>query len=69
MGQGGVALDPTYHPQRELAGHGSDRQADSVTAIAIACMHDGKTAETWINTDTLGMVQQLGLIPAPGQAS
>jgi steroid delta-isomerase-like uncharacterized protein len=40
------------------------------TGISIV-RHDanGKTAEVWINSDDLGMLQQLGVIPAPGQAS
>jgi len=40
------------------------------TGIAIA-RHDvnGKTAEVWISFDNLGMLQQLGVIPALGQAS
>jgi steroid delta-isomerase-like uncharacterized protein len=41
----------------------------TVTAIAISRLRDGKSAEVWQNTDALGLVQQLGLIPAPGQAS
>jgi predicted ester cyclase len=32
-------------------------------------LRDGKIAELWSNTDALGLVQQLGLIPTPGQAS
>ena len=27
----------------------------------------GKGVETWNQTDSLGLFQQLGLIPAPGQ--
>jgi steroid delta-isomerase-like uncharacterized protein len=30
---------------------------------------DGKVAEIWVNYDILSLVQQLGLVPAPGQAS
>ena len=41
----------------------------SVTGTSITRMRDGKSAELWTNTDALGLVQQLGLIPAPGQAS
>ena len=41
----------------------------TITAISIARIRDGKSAELWTNTDALGLVQQLGLIPAPGQAS
>ena len=27
----------------------------------------GKIAEGWVNFDALGMLQQLGVVPAPGQ--
>jgi steroid delta-isomerase-like uncharacterized protein len=40
-----------------------------VTAILICRFVDGKIVEGWINYDTLGMLQQLGAIPPPGQAS
>lgn len=33
----------------------------------IAQIVDGKTVALWDNLDTLGMLQQLGVIPAPGQ--
>jgi predicted ester cyclase len=29
---------------------------------------DGKLAENWVNFDALGLMQQLGVVPAPGQA-
>jgi steroid delta-isomerase-like uncharacterized protein len=40
------------------------------TGIAIA-RHDanGKTVEVWLSFDFLGMLQQLGAIPSPGQTS
>lgn len=41
----------------------------SVTAIVIARLTGGKIAEGWQNADALGLVQQLGLMPAQGQAS
>jgi predicted ester cyclase len=44
-------------------------KAISVTSIAIARLTDGKVAEGWQNADVLGLVQQLGLMPTPGQAS
>jgi predicted ester cyclase len=37
------------------------------TEIHVGRMVDGKLAEHWANTDQLGMLQQLGVIPAPGQ--
>ena len=42
------------------------KQATS-TAIDINRMADGKSVEHWLNMDTLGLLQQLGVIPAPGQ--
>jgi len=39
----------------------------TVTAIDINRMAGGKSVEHWLNMDTLGLLQQLGVIPAPGQ--
>ena len=39
----------------------------TVTAIDISRMAGGKSVEHWLEMDTLGMMQQLGVIPAPGQ--
>jgi hypothetical protein len=30
-------------------------------------MHDGQMIENWNETDDLGMMQQLGVIPTPGR--
>jgi steroid delta-isomerase-like uncharacterized protein len=38
-----------------------------VDAITIHKMRDGKIAESWEVWDTLGFLQQLGVIPQPGQ--
>ncbi|GAC1355268.1 MAG: ester cyclase [Ktedonobacteraceae bacterium] len=40
----------------------------TVTGITINHIANGKIAEDWTNYDMLGMVQQLGVIPVPGQA-
>jgi steroid delta-isomerase-like uncharacterized protein len=40
----------------------------TVTGIAIFRIADAKIAEVWVNVDTLGLLQQIGVIPAPGQA-
>jgi steroid delta-isomerase-like uncharacterized protein len=37
-----------------------------VSAISIHRMQDGKIAETWEVWDTLGFLQQLGVVPAMG---
>jgi steroid delta-isomerase-like uncharacterized protein len=39
----------------------------TTTAIVISCIANGKAIEVWINGDDLGMLQQLGVIPAPGR--
>ncbi len=39
-----------------------------VTGMAIHRIAGGKIAENWANMDMLGFMQQLGLVPAPGQA-
>jgi predicted ester cyclase len=39
------------------------------TGIYIFRMAGGKVVERWGNQDDLGMMQQLGLVPTPGQAS
>jgi predicted ester cyclase len=39
----------------------------TVTAIDISRFAGGKSVEHWLEMDTLGMMQQLGVIPAPGQ--
>ena len=41
----------------------------TVTGIAIVRFAGGKGVEVWQQDDYLGFFQQLGLIPAPGQAS
>jgi len=37
------------------------------TAIDINRFVGGKSVEHWLNMDTLGLLQQLGAMPAPGQ--
>jgi len=39
----------------------------TVTAIDINRMAGGKSVEHWLEMDTLGLLQQLGVIPAPGK--
>ena len=41
----------------------------TMTGIQIVRVVGGRIAENWVNFDALGMLQQLGVIPAPGQAS
>jgi predicted ester cyclase len=41
----------------------------TVTGIIINRVVNGKSAEGWLNFDALGMLQQLGVAPMPGQSS
>jgi steroid delta-isomerase-like uncharacterized protein len=40
----------------------------TVTGMAINRIAGGKIVETWNNFDALGQLQQLGVLPAPGQS-
>jgi steroid delta-isomerase-like uncharacterized protein len=40
----------------------------TLTGISIWRVEDGKIVESWHQLDTLGLLQQLGVIPAPSQA-
>jgi len=41
----------------------------SISCIDINRLANGKSVEHWLEMDNLGLFQQLGVIPAPGQAS
>ncbi len=52
----------------ELFGIPATGKSVKVTATVIYKVDDdGKWTEGWINRDDLGMMQQLGVIPTPGQ--
>lgn len=53
----------------ELMGIPATGKQVTASGISILRIADGKIAEQWDNFDNLGMLQQLGVIPAPGQAS
>jgi predicted ester cyclase len=40
----------------------------SLGGVAIDRLVDGQVAETWLEADVLGMLQQLGVVPAPARA-
>ncbi len=54
--------------QGELMGIPATGKTFTKTAIDILRLEKGKIAEHWLEADQLGMMQQLGVIPAPGQA-
>ena len=45
----------------------TDKQL-ALTSTEIFRIAGGKIDEQWINMDALGMMQQLGVVPAPGQS-
>ena len=55
--------------QAEFAGIPATGKPVRLTAINIHLVADGKIQEGWVNWDARGMMQQLGVIPAPGQAT
>jgi steroid delta-isomerase-like uncharacterized protein len=57
----GDILAPSPHP--------ATGKHVTITAIAIARVEGGQFVEIWHQVDWLGLFQQLGLIPAPVQAS
>jgi steroid delta-isomerase-like uncharacterized protein len=51
----------------ELMGISPTGKQVTVTGIEVDRVVDGKMQETWVNYDALGMMQQLGVVPAPEQ--
>jgi predicted ester cyclase len=52
----------------ELLGIAPTGRQVAIDGISIVRIVGGRIAEHWLNWDTVGMLQQLGAIPAPGQA-
>lgn len=52
----------------ELLGIPPTGKTGTVMGIVVFRFEGGKIAEGWVNLDMLGLLQQLGVIPAPGQA-
>jgi steroid delta-isomerase-like uncharacterized protein len=53
----------------DLPGLPATHNKSTVTGIGIDRFEDGKIVEAWTNWDTLGMMQQLGAVPAAAAAS
>ena len=54
--------------QGELMGIPPTGNRVEAPGIVINRISGGKIAESWANYDAMGMMQQLGVIPAPGQS-
>lgn len=55
--------------QGELMGIAPTGKQVTVTGIEVDRIAGGKIEETWVSYDALGMMQQLGVIPRPEEAS
>jgi len=53
--------------QGDLMGIPATGKPMTTTTITILRFAHGKIAEDWVETDMLGMMRQLGVIPTPGQ--
>ncbi len=53
--------------QAEFQGIPATGKQVRVNAIAIFRLENGAAAELWLNADFMGMMQQLGVVPAPEQ--
>jgi steroid delta-isomerase-like uncharacterized protein len=53
--------------QGEFMGIPATGKQFSITGIAIARIADGKLVEWWEKADVMGLMQQLGVIPSPGE--
>ena len=52
----------------ELMGINPTGRQATVTGMTMDRIEDGRIVESWTNWDTLGLLQQIGAIPAPAQA-
>ena len=52
--------------QKEMMGIPATGKEIAISAINMVRIDDGKIAEHWVNSDSLGMMMQLGVVPPPG---
>ena len=66
-----VVVRLTFHGthQADLMGIPATGKQVSGTGINIHRLANGTAVEQWGNSDDLGLMQQLGVVPAPGQTS
>jgi predicted ester cyclase len=53
----------------EFAGIPATGKAVSMSVTTIYRISDGQVVDLWENYDALGLLQQLGAVPAPGQSA
>lgn len=56
------------HHKGELSGIAPTGKQFAITGITIARFTNGKISEGWVNWDTFGLMQQLGVVPEMGKA-
>jgi steroid delta-isomerase-like uncharacterized protein len=56
------------HDRGELMGAPPTGKRITVSNITITRLEGGKIVEEWTESDTLGMMRQLGLVPEPGDS-
>ena len=61
-----ITLQGTH--KGELAGIPATSKQIKVAGLSIDCLEGGKFVETFVISDVLGMLRQLGVAPTPGQA-
>jgi predicted ester cyclase len=54
-------------PTSASSGHRPDRQAGTINTIDVIRIAGGKIVEHWLQGDFVGLLQQLGAVPAPGR--
>lgn len=66
-----VVVRQTYRGTHkgDLMGISSTGKQVTITSIDIGRFAGGKLVEHWGSTDSLGLLQQLGVVAAPGQAT
>jgi predicted ester cyclase len=64
--QYGTHSGPLVTPQGEVPATG---KPVDFTEMAIVRFEDGKIAESWYDTDMVGMLMQIGVIPQPSEAA
>ena len=52
--------------QKEMMGIPATGKEIAISAINMVRIDQGKIAEHWVNSDSLGMLMQLGVVPPPG---
>ena len=62
-----VRVTSELEHQGELMGFPPTGKRATISGIFLYRIADGKIVESWIQSDRLGLLQQLGLVPGPGR--